>query len=215
MSEITEDRPAVDEEQLYHEAALGSLWWGSRISIALTITAFGGLIFAYFYLRSLNSNGLWDPHHQTASVLLGSLILASVAGSAIIQTVGSMRLRRGSTIDWLVAGSVSLGLGVLAAGFQIWELTRLNFYPGASGYGGVFVAFAPVYSFIILGHMYWLETLLVRLVRNRAVLDGDGGVGISRQPKAENFRANVEGLTYAWNALAVMSVVFFILFYVL
>lgn len=215
MSEITEDRPAVDEEQLYHEAALGSLWWGSRISIALTITAFGGLIFAYFYLRSLNSNGLWDPHHQTASVLLGSLILASVVGSAIIQTVGSMRLRRGSTIDWLVAGSVSLGLGVLAAGFQIWELTRLNFYPGASGYGGVFVAFAPVYSFIILGHMYWLETLLVRLVRNRAVLDGDGGVGISRQPKAENFRANVEGLTYAWNALAVMSVVFFILFYVL
>ena len=215
MSEITEDRPAVDEEQLYHEAALGSLWWGSRISIALTITAFGGLIFAYFYLRSLNSNGLWDPHHQTASVLLGSLILASVVGSAIIQTVGSMRLRRGSTIDWLVAGSVALGLGVLAAGFQIWELTRLNFYPGSSGYGGVFVAFAPVYSFIILGHMYWLETLLVRLVRNRAVLDGDGGVGISRQPKAENFRANVEGLTYAWNALAVMSVVFFILFYVL
>ena len=215
MSEITEDRPAVDEEQLYHEAALGSLWWGSRISIALTITAFGRFIFPYFHLRSLNSNGLWDPHHQTASVLLGSLILASVAGSAIIQTVGSMRLRRGSTIDWLVAGSVSLGLGVLAAGFQIWELTRLNFYPGASGYGGVFVAFAPVYSFIILGHMYWLETLLVRLVRNRAVLDGDGGVGISRQPKAENFRANVEGLTYAWNALAVMSVVFFILFYVL
>ena len=215
MSEITEDRPAVDEEQLYHEAALGSLWWGSRISIALTITAFGGLVFAYFYLRSLNSHGLWDPHHQTASVLLGSLILACVLGSAIVQSVGARRLRSGSTIDWLVGGFVALGLGVLAGGFQIWELTRLNFFPGASGYGGVFVAFAPVYSIIILLHMYWLETLLVRLVRNRVVLDGDGGVGISRQPKAENFRANLEGFTYAWNALSIMSILFFVLFYVL
>ncbi len=215
MSEITEERPVVDEEQLYHEAGLGSIWWGSRVAIAMTITLFGGIIFAYFYLRSLNSHGLWDPHGETASTLMGTLILALVLFSAILANYGGMRLRKGLTMDWQVASITALGAGVLAAGLQIWELTRLNFYPGAFGYAGVYVAFAPVYALVLFGAMYWLETLVARSFRSAAALAADGGVGVSRQPKAENFRANLEGFVYFWNAMALMSILFFVLFYVI
>ena len=103
----------------------------------------------------------------------------------------------------------------MAAGFQVWELTRLNFFPGSSGYAGVYIAFAPVYTFVLLGAMYWLETLIARSFRSAATLAADGGVGVSRQPKAENFRANLEGFEYYWNAMALMSILFFVLFYVI
>ena len=215
MSEITEERPVVDEAQLYHEAALGANWWGARVAIAMTITLFGGIMFAYFYLRSLNSHGLWDPHGQTASTLLGSEILALVLLSAILVNFGGSRLRKGSTIDWQVASIAALAMGLFAAGFQIWELTRLNFYPGAFGYAGVYVAFGPVYAAVLIGAMYWLETLIARAMRSKAELASDGGVGVSRLPKAENFMSNLEGFTYYWNAMALMSILLFVLFYVI
>lgn len=215
MSEITEDRPVVDEVQLYHEAALGSHWWGARIAIGLVMTLFGGIAFAYFYLRSLNSHGLWDPHGQTASTLMGSLILALVLLSAILNAYGNFRLKKGSTIDWQVANITALLAGLFAAGFQIWELSRLNFFPGAFGYAGVYVAFAPVYSGVIILSMYWLETLIARSLRNARALASDGGVGLSSSMMAENFRSNLEGFSYYWAFVAIVSVVFFVLFYVL
>ena len=215
MSEITEDRPIVDEEQLYHEAALGSIWWGSRIAIALSMTLFGGIAFAYFYLRSLNSHGLWDPHGQTASTLMGSMILVLILGSAAVSSFGSFRLKKGLTLDWQVANIFSLLAGLFAAGFQIWELTRINFYPGAFGYAGVYVAFAPVYAGVILLGMYWLETLVARSIRSNSELIADGGIGLSRSMKAENFRAANEGFNYFWNFMALASIVFFVMFYVI
>ena len=215
MSEITEERPVVDEEQLYHEAALGSNWWGARIAIALSLTLFGGIAFAYFYLRSLNSHGLCDPHGQTASTLMGSMILALILLSAIVSGYGNLKLKKGLTLDWQVANIFSLLAGVFAAGFQIWELTRINFYPGAFGYAGVYVAFAPVYSGVILLGMYWLETLIARSFRSNAALASDGGLGLSRSMKAENFRSANEGFSYFWNFMAFASIVFFVMFYVL
>lgn len=215
MSDITEERPIVDEVQLYHEAALGANWWGARIAIALTMTLFGGIAFAYFYLRSLNSHGLWDPHGQTASTLLGSMILALILISALLSSLGSFRLKKGSTLDWQVANLVSLAAGVFAAGFQVWELTRINFYPGAFGYAGVYVAFAPVYAAVILLGMYWLETLIARSFRSRAELASDGGIGLSRSMMAENFRSANEGFMYFWNFMALISIVLFVMFYVL
>lgn len=215
MSEITESRPVVDEEQHYHEAALGSLWWGSRIGIALGLTAFGGIIFAYFYLRSLNSHGLWDPHGITASTLMGALILTLVLVSVILNQFGNVRLRKGSTLDWQVANVASLLGGLFAAGFQIWEMTRLNFQPGSSGYAGVYTAFGPVYALILILSMYWLETLIARSFRSAKLFVEEGGVGFSNLPQAENFRAGLEGFSYYWVFFGIASVVFFILFYVL
>lgn len=215
MSEIAENRAVIDEEQLHHDMGLGAIWTGSRLLIGSTTFLFAGIAFAYFYLQSLDTHGLFDPHGQSASTLVGSLILGAVILSAVISNYSVARLRRGYSFDWQVGSVGSILLGLLAVGLQIWELTRLDFLPGASGYAGVYIAFVPVYSAVLFLSMYWLETLVARSVRSRRVLAQDGGAGLSKLPMAENFRANVDAFNYFWNYMVLISVIFFVIFYVL
>lgn len=215
MSEITENRPVIDEEQLHHDMGLGAIWTGSRLMIGATSFLFAGIAFAFFYLKSLDSNGLFDPHGVTASTLVGSVILGCVVISAFIANYSTRRLKKGYSFDWQIGSVVALLLGLLAIGLQIWELSRLDFLPGASGYAGVYIAFVPVYSGVMFLSMYWLETLLARSIRARRTLAQDGGAGLSKLPMAENFRASVDAFNYFWNFMVLISVIFFIIFYVL
>ncbi len=215
MSNAVDDQTTVDEEQYYHDAQLGAIWSASRTLIAVISTLFGGLLFAYFYLRSLNSHGLWDPNNLKASFLMGTVITVFVVASAVIVQVANRRLRKGLTFDWQVGSGVALGLGVLAGLFQIWEMTRLPFLPGQSGYAGIYVASGPVYALVVLGSMYWLETLLARSIRSRKAAMQDGGIGVSKQPSAENFRASLDGFTVYWTYFSAISIVLWYLLYVL
>ncbi len=48
---------AAEDEGYYHESALNATWTGSRLAIGGLTFLFGAFAFAYFYLRSLNSEG--------------------------------------------------------------------------------------------------------------------------------------------------------------
>ena len=213
------DAPGVMEaaEEAAYElrCAESAYWTGSRLFIGMAAMAFAGVAFSYFYLRSVNSGGLWRPGHVSASPLLGTLIAGAVVLGALINAYGGMRLRRGSSIDWEVAAWTSTGLGILASGLQIWQLTRLGFYPGSSGYASVFVAWGPLNVAMCLVGAYWLETLAARAIRLRSPLKEDGGAGLSQLPMARVFRANLEGATYFWGFAAVISVIFWVLFYII
>ena len=50
-----------EEAGFFHEAALNATWTGVRLAVGGLSFAFGCFVFAYFYLRSLNSHGLWYP----------------------------------------------------------------------------------------------------------------------------------------------------------
>lgn len=215
MSEITENRTVIDEEQLHHDMGLGAIWTGSRLIIGSTSFLFAGIAFAFFYLKSLDTHGLFDPQGVTASTLVGSLILSAVILSAFISNYSVLRLRKGFSFDWQVGSIGSVLLGLLAVGLQLWELTRLDFLSGSSGYAGVYIAFAPIYSAVLFLSMYWLETLVARSIRARRVLAQDGGAGLSKLPMAENFRATVDAFNYFWNFMVLISIIFFIIFYVL
>ena len=80
------DRTA-EEAGFYHESALGATWTGSRLAMGGLTFLFGSFVFAYFYLRSLNSNGRW---HGLAwvrpNVAMGTIIVALIVISAIVQT---------------------------------------------------------------------------------------------------------------------------------
>ena len=60
-------------EEIEYElrAAEGSMWTGSRLLIGAVSFAFASLAFAYFYLRSSNSEDLWRPHGVTAPTGIG------------------------------------------------------------------------------------------------------------------------------------------------
>ena len=203
-------------EEIEYElrAAEGSLWTGSRLIIGVVAFMFASLAFAYFYLRSSNSEDLWRPHGVTAPMVLGTAIFAFTVGAAGLVVLGNFRRRQGTRLDWLVAGWTVVLVGLLIVGLQIWELARLSFYPGSSGYASCFVAWAVMNIGLVLGATYWIETLLARSVRMGRAL-ADEGVAEGGHPASRMYHANAEGCTLFWGFTAAIGALFWVFFYVI
>jgi hypothetical protein len=210
------------EAELELRSAEGATWTGTRLLIGVTIFAWLAVGFAYFYLREVDTRAAWRPNGVTPPMLLGTLIAFCIPAAAAINAYGVRRLRSGGRADWLVAGWVAVGLGVVAAGLQVWQLTRLGFYPGLSGYTSVFVGFAPLFIAFVIGGTYWLETLLAQAIRHgrggpvlhqSAGTAGETGPGSITSRRLH--RASLNGCTYFWWYMALVSVVFWFIFYII
>jgi heme/copper-type cytochrome/quinol oxidase subunit 3 len=138
-----------------------------------TVFFFFAFLFAYFYLRSVNPHGLWHPHAVKAPVALGTLIAASVVGSAVLSLFAAARLRGGDQGTWRLAGVGALALGVVAAVLQIVQLATIGFGPTDGGYASVFFGWTGLYLVFLVCTLYWLETLLATSFRYR----GHGAAG--------------------------------------
>ena len=206
---------AADDAAFEQHCAEDSFWTGGRLLIGLATFGFASLGFAYFYLRSFNSAQLWRPNHVTAPTGTGTAIFAVVLACAALSGYGLRNLRRGAQLDWEVAGWVAVAGGLVASGLQIWEFTELGWYPGSSGYASCFVGWGALNTALLLGSVYWLETLLARSIRLRRAFVEDGGAGLSQLPPARLFRASVDGATNFWWFAAAVNLVFWLLFYVI
>jgi len=205
---------STPEEAAYElRAAEGAMWTGSRLLIGVFTFLFASLAFAYFYLRSSNDEHLWRPKGTIAPTTIGASIAAIVVASALLNYYGTLRLRKGATVDWEVSSAVSVLGFLLATGLQIWELTRLPFFPGSSGYASTFVGWAAMNVGLLLGSAYWLETLLARAIRLRRAVAADGGPSRSALPPARLFRANLEGATTFLGLAALINIIFWVIFY--
>jgi heme/copper-type cytochrome/quinol oxidase subunit 3 len=200
------------EAEWTHQQMWGAYWTGARLLVAGSAMAFGCLVFAYFYLRDLNSDGLWYLHGEQPSLPLGALVLSFMIVSAALVSYSTGRLRRtAGALDWMVGAGTGLGLGILAIGFLCWQLATLPFYPGETGYASVFVGWQPVLLLSMLGGVYWLETLITRGVRVRRVLSP---LPISATERdVTMFRGSLDGFVLFWNFTALVEIVSFILFY--
>ena len=151
---------AAEEAGFYHEAALGAAWTGSRLAIGGLTFLFGSFVFAYFYLRSLNSNGRWHGSgFIQPSVAEGTIIVALIVISAIVNTLVLQRIKAGSKSAWVSGAVVALVLGLAAVAWMIIQLLYLPFWPGSSGYSSVFVGTYPVYLTVVLAMMIVPVTL--------------------------------------------------------
>ncbi len=193
----------------------GALWTGGRLLIGIWAFAFAALAFAYFYLRSANNEALWRPRGIAAPTTIGAAIFALTAACALLAIFGERRFRAGEALDWEVAGWTAVLGALLVVGLQIWQLTQLPFFPGSSGYASCFIGWAVMNIALVLAGAYWLETLLAREIRLRRAVAQDGGTPRSTLPAARLFRANLDGCTYFWGFIALVGVLFWVLFYVL
>ena len=202
---------AAEEAGFYHEAALNASWSGSRIAVGALSFAF-----AYFYLRSINSEGRWHGSgYHAPSMAMGTIIVAIVVVSAVVQYVGLQRIKGGAKSAWQAAAAVALLLGLVAVALQIIELLNLPFAPGSSGFSSVFTGCYPVILVSWLGAMIWLEILVMR-VRSLP------GISFVEQPPTyaeafavQRFQASLSAFTLIWNYLAVVTIFFWVLFYLL
>lgn len=204
----------AEEAGFYHEAALNATWTGVRLALGGLSFAFGSFVFSYFYLRSLNSGGMWHPAGFTGpQQWAGAVIMLLVVIAAGVQSAGLTRIKAGRRGIWLRAATAALVLGLAAIGLQIWQLFNLPFQPGAAGFASVFVGATPIFIVVLFSILVWLETLIMRA---RAIRD----IHFVEQPPTyaeafavQRFQASLSALTVALNYLAVIAIVFWVLFY--
>jgi heme/copper-type cytochrome/quinol oxidase subunit 3 len=207
---------AAEDEGFYHEAMLNGAWSGSRLALGGLAFLFGAFAFAYFYLRSLNSEGRWaNTLYHSPSMLLGTIIMLAVLTSAGVHYIGLQQIKAGHKKTWQIFGLTALILGLGAVTIQIIELIYLPFPPGSSGFASVFTGFYPVFIVILLSGLIWLETLLARSRFIPAMSFVEQPPTTSQVHSVQRFQANLSAFTTVWNFLALMALLFWLLFYAL
>jgi hypothetical protein len=224
MAETTAPLPsglsrAEEEAAFYHEAGLNATWTGARLAMGGLTFLFGAFIFAFFYLRSLNSHHLWYPKDINGvpfngpGQTLGVVIMLLIVVSALVQTAALQRIKAGHKAIWIEGAALALALGLAAVALQIYQLVSLSFWPGSSGFASVFTGFYPVYLTIVFCVLVWLEMLIMRC---RPI----GEISFVEQPPTyaeafavQRFQASLSAFTVTWNYLAVVAIVAWILFY--
>jgi heme/copper-type cytochrome/quinol oxidase subunit 3 len=140
---------------------------GARLWASATLFFFFAFLFAYFYLRSLNSNGLFRPKHVHPPQTFGALITVAVVAAAVLLRLGFADHRADRRPAWRVKGAAALAVLVLAVALQIAEWATQGFGPADGGYASVFVGWTGLQALFLLGLLYWLETTLATSIRYR------------------------------------------------
>jgi heme/copper-type cytochrome/quinol oxidase subunit 3 len=206
----------AEDDGFYHESALNAAWTGSRLAIGGLTFLFGCFVFAYFYLRSLNSSRRWHGSgYVHPSVWIGTTIMLLAVISAGVQYFGLERIKAGHKAIWQVDAVIAMALGLAAVGLQVYQLADLPFPPGSSGYSSVFAGFYPVFLTIQLAALLWLEILLARSRFIPAMSFVEQPPTVPGTFTVQRFQASLSAFSTVWNYLALVAVLFWLLFYAL
>jgi heme/copper-type cytochrome/quinol oxidase subunit 3 len=189
-------------ETLAANLRVGARLWAS--AVAFFFTAF---VFAFLYLRALNTAHSFREPHVTPPVGWGVAILACVLGSSLIFALGRTRLGDGSGSQWRLAAPVSLVLALAVIALQILEYYNLSFGATDGGLASVFTGFTATFALFWLGAVYWVETIWAQSLRGERAGESDiaGTAGLLR-PSADAC------LTYL-SVLCITEIFAFVLLY--
>jgi heme/copper-type cytochrome/quinol oxidase subunit 3 len=207
---------ATEDEGYYHECGLNAAWTGSRLAIGGLTFLFGSFVFAYFYLRSLNSGGRWQGSGFVhPSLWMGTTIMLLAEVSAGLHYFVLQRIKAGHKSTWQIGGLAAMALGLAAVAMQIYQLAELPFRPGSSGYASVFTGFYPVLIVIQLAALLWLEILLARSRFIPALSFVEQPPTYTETFAVQRFQASLSAFSNVWNYLALVALLFWLLFYAL
>ncbi len=119
---------------------------------------FGSLMFAYFYLRSLNVNDAWLPDGlNTASAPTVWIITAVTVLSALAYRSAEMGIARGQRSSFLGGSLLGLGLVIVAIGLTIHLAMTWPILMSDGSYASTFI----VMTFVELVHLVILALLAI------------------------------------------------------
>ena len=207
---------AAEDEGYYHESALNATWTGSRLAIGGLAFLFGSFVFAYFYLRSLDSEGRWEGSGFVhPSLWIGTTIMVLAVLSASVHYFVLQRIKAGHKNTWQIGALVAMALGLAAVAMQVYQLLDLPFPPGSSGYASVFVGFYPVFLVTQLAVLLWLEILLARSRFIPALSFVEQPPTYAETYTVQRFQASLSAFSTVWSFMALMALLFWLLFYAL
>ncbi len=176
---------------------------GAYLAASAIAFFFMTFLFAFFYLRALDTNGLWGagkPHHHvhpamTVGIVVLVCVLASVA--LVRASLVGLRTRR---IHARGAGLVALVLGLVALAVQCWQYNDLGFGPGDGGYASVYLGWTGFFTVVAFGVLLWLEMLLAS--------SRPGG-----HMRAGRLEVDLASFSVVWSMLGLVELVSFVLLY--
>jgi heme/copper-type cytochrome/quinol oxidase subunit 3 len=187
---------------------LRAVWVAIRLWVGSASFFFLSFVFAYFYLRSIDSNHSWKIGAVNPSIGLGVAIAALLALSAIVFRLGALR-----PTDTLGAGLAALVMAFAAIVLQFIEYTQLDFGASQGGYAAVFFGWTALYAVLGVGCLYWIETQLATLWRaRREGLSRPVREGVPTEDIAL-MRANIDACSFFWAYYAGVGVLMFIILY--
>jgi heme/copper-type cytochrome/quinol oxidase subunit 3 len=161
---MTSDAPTISPYAEFEppEILARNLSVGARMMAAAQAFALLAFIFAYLYLRTLNSNGDWRPKHVNPSGGIGAALVACLVLCGLTYAFGVRGLGDGTERGWRGASIASLVFGLGAFGLIIAQFASIRFGPTSGGYASVFVGWHAFFGLNLLLVLGWLEMLVAQ-----------------------------------------------------
>lgn len=181
-------------------------WVAARLLCGAAAFFFISFVFAYFYLRSQDTNRDWKIGSVDPSVALGvAIVIVLILSAVALQATTS---RPELTVR---AGGVALLLALLSVLLQVIEWTTLGFGPASGGYASVFVGWTAFYAVFTLGCVFWIETQVATAWRRSR--QGVPATPAEVLSDTAQTRAALEACSFFWTFYVASGVVLFVLLY--
>jgi heme/copper-type cytochrome/quinol oxidase subunit 3 len=171
---------------------------GFALAAGATITFFFAFVFAYFYLRSLDNNGLWHPAGIDPPDRYGVAITAAFVLSAACFGYTARAARSGRR--WVVVSGLALLLALTGCVLQGLEYAHLGFGPEDGGFASVFYGWTALFTVLALIALYRIETIFASGLRYR-------------ESETTEPPPDITPGAYYWALLAAVAVLAWILLY--
>jgi heme/copper-type cytochrome/quinol oxidase subunit 3 len=180
---------------------------GARLLASATAFVFVAFVFAFFYLRAVNSHGDWRLAHVKPLQGYGIAILVCTIAAAVIFDLARRTLNSGVEGSWRIGSGVVLALGIAVVALQVLEYTAIHFKTASGGYASVFWGFTLVFLLFWLGAVYWVETLFAQSVRRPPASPRQGTAG------TELLRPSANAAVVYIYSLVVVQLIAYVLLY--
>ncbi len=197
----------------------------SHLWSSATAFFFAAFLFAYFYLRALDSSAVWRPKHVDPSLTLGTLVTIALVVVAALMQLALRDHRGGRRPAWRFKGAVALALLLVAVALQIAEWSTQGFGPTDGPYASVYLGWTGLLALFVVGLAYWVETTLAISIRYRnldqsGLPEGHGSGDPDRTaPDIEDplslVRPELEAVSFYASFLAGIAVITWFILYIL
>jgi heme/copper-type cytochrome/quinol oxidase subunit 3 len=169
--------------------------FGIRLFLGADASFFLAFVFAYLYLKTIDTPDLWVGASSDGSVLLGGLGAAALLVAAAAIWFGARGLREGASQQWRTGAGVAVLMGVVALVAMAWQLVTIGYNP--SGYDSVLIGWTAALAL----HVLIATPLLVGSAIERRPAGAIPPLGL----------ASVQAVSWFWGFLAAIGLLEFIL----
>lgn len=185
----------------------GNLTIGSRLISSATAFVFMSFLFAFLYLRAVNSNGLWRPKGVSPVQGWGIAVLVLTIAAAVVFDLARREVVGGIEPRWRQGSIVALVLGLLVFVAQGLEYATITFRTYQGGWAAVFWGWTTVQLLFWLGAVYWMETLVAQTLRRPPASPREGSAG------TEVLRPSADSCLVFLYTMSVVAIFAYVLLY--